>query len=111
MRVARLDLLRHCMDVAETALERAPGEDRVDTGGLVGPVGDGEGVRYRMRAGEACTGAVRDVDRGIRARAAVDLGRRVDQIAAGGAGAGFGARQFGLNYRIVGEPAGAARGL
>src|SRR5215469_15170154 len=37
--VARLDLLRQCVDVAEPALERAAGEDRIDPGRLVGPVG------------------------------------------------------------------------
>ena len=40
MRVARLDLLRQVVDVAEAALEGVAGEDRVDAGGLVGPVGD-----------------------------------------------------------------------
>jgi hypothetical protein len=63
MRVARLDLLREGVDVAEAALERAPWEDRIDPGCLVGVVGDRDGTRYRMRAGEACAGAVGDVDR------------------------------------------------
>ena len=40
MGVAGLDLLREGVDVAEAALEGAAGEDRVDAGGLVGPVGD-----------------------------------------------------------------------
>src|SRR6516162_5534276 len=63
MRVARLDLLREGVDVAEATLERAAGEDRVDAGGLVGPVGDGDGARNRMRAGQPRPRTVRHVDR------------------------------------------------
>jgi hypothetical protein len=44
MGVAGLDLLREGVDVAEAALQGAAGEDRVDAGGLVGPVGDRDGV-------------------------------------------------------------------
>src|SRR5215469_14338193 len=40
MGVARLDLLRDGVDVAEAALERAAGKDRVDPSSLVSPVGD-----------------------------------------------------------------------
>ena len=40
MRVARLDLLRDGVDVAEAALKWAAGEDRIDAGGFVGPIGD-----------------------------------------------------------------------
>jgi hypothetical protein len=39
MGVARLDLLRNGVDVAEAGLERVAGEDRVNAGGLVGGVG------------------------------------------------------------------------
>ncbi len=41
----------------------------------------------------------------------VDVAHRVDQIGAGRTQPGFGARDFGLDHRVVGEPAGAARGL
>jgi len=61
--IARLDLLREGVDVAEAALEGAPGEDCVNPCRLVGVVGDRDGAGYRMRAGEACAGAVGDVDR------------------------------------------------
>jgi hypothetical protein len=44
MGVARLDLLGQCVDVAEAPLERAAGEDRVDAGGFVGPVGNRDGA-------------------------------------------------------------------
>jgi hypothetical protein len=44
MGVARLGLLRQGVDVAEAALEGAAGEDRVDAGGLVGPVGGRNGA-------------------------------------------------------------------
>src|SRR4051794_13537506 len=64
MGVAGLDLLRHCVDVAEAALEGAAGEDRVDAGGLVGAVGDLHCACDRVGAGEAGPGAVGDVDRG-----------------------------------------------
>ena len=116
MGVARLDLLRQGVDVAEAALEGAAGEDRVDAGGLVGAVGDIYGAGDRVGAGEAGSSAVRDVDRGCIGRrhlagAPVDLGHRVDQIAAGGAEAGFGACHLGLDHSVVGEAAGAARGL
>jgi hypothetical protein len=40
MGVPGLDLLGEGVDVAEAALEGAAGEDRVDAGGLAGPVGD-----------------------------------------------------------------------
>ena len=39
MGVARLDLLGEGVDIAEAALERAAGEDRVDTGGITGVEG------------------------------------------------------------------------
>jgi hypothetical protein len=42
----------------------AAGEDHVDAGGLVGPVGDCGGSDDRVGAGEAGAGAVGDVDRG-----------------------------------------------
>src|SRR5260370_4102029 len=48
MGVARLDLLREGVDVAEAALEGAAGEDRVDSGGLAGPVGDRYGAGSRV---------------------------------------------------------------
>jgi hypothetical protein len=60
----------------------AAGEDHVDAGGLVGPVGDCGGSDDRVGAGEAGAGAVGDVDRGGWAGAAVDLGHRVDEITA-----------------------------
>ena len=41
----------------------------------------------------------------------VDLANRLDQIAAGRTQPGLGARYLGLDHRVVGEPAGAARGL
>src|SRR5260370_37268232 len=59
MGVARLDLLREGVDVAEAALEGAAGEDRVDAGGLVGPVGDCDGAGHRVGAGEPGSGAGR----------------------------------------------------
>src|SRR5271167_1658601 len=73
MRVARLDLLREGVDVAEAALEGATGKDRIDSGRLVGPVGDGEGARNRMRAGEARPRAVHHIDWRRRTCPPVDL--------------------------------------
>lgn len=49
--------------VADAALERAAGKDRVDTGGLVGPVGDRDGAGNGIGRGKARTGAVGRVDR------------------------------------------------
>jgi hypothetical protein len=62
MGVAGLDLLREGVDVAEAALEGAAGEDRVDAGGLVGPVGDCHGAGDRIGAGEVGSGGGRDID-------------------------------------------------
>src|SRR5260370_28517400 len=64
MGVPRLDLLREGGEVAEAAFEGAAGGDRVDAGGLVGPVGDRDGAGDRVGAGEARAGAVGDVNRG-----------------------------------------------
>src|SRR5205807_5898516 len=80
MGVARLDLLREGVDVAEAALEGAAGEDRINAGGLVGSVGDRDGAGDRVGAGEAGAGAGGDVDWSRRAGAAIDLGDRVEQI-------------------------------
>jgi len=44
-------------------------------------------------------------------RPPVDLANRVDQIAAGRTQPSLGARQLSLDHGVVGEPAGAARGL
>src|SRR2546423_9576376 len=68
MGVAGLDLLRQCVDIAEAALEGAAGEDRVDAGGFVSPVGDSNGAGDRVRSGEAGAGAVRGIDRGCLCR-------------------------------------------
>src|SRR5260370_36041322 len=64
MGVPGLDLLGEGVDVAEAALEGSAGEDRVDAGGLVGPVGDGDGAGDRVGAGEAGPGAAGDGGRG-----------------------------------------------
>jgi hypothetical protein len=53
MGVARLDLLREGVDVSEAPLERAPWEDRVDPGRLIGVVGDRDRTCYRIGAGES----------------------------------------------------------
>src|SRR5467141_3086044 len=81
MGIARLNLLREGVEVAEAALERAPREDRIDPGGLVGPVGDRDGAGDGVRAGEAGLGAVGHVDRCRRTRPPVDLGDGVEEVA------------------------------
>src|SRR3982074_3979144 len=59
MRLARLDLLRQRMDVAEAALERRAEEDRPSAGGLVEPVGCLLGDMDGLRAAQPPPGAVR----------------------------------------------------
>jgi hypothetical protein len=71
--VVGLDLLGDGVDVAEAALEGAAGEDRVDAGGLVGPVGDRDGARNSIEARETRPGAVRDVERPLGASPALRL--------------------------------------
>ncbi len=63
MRLARLDLLRQRMDVAEAALERRAEEDRRGAGGLVDPVRRLLGLVDGLRAGEPHAGAVGRADR------------------------------------------------
>src|SRR6516165_1447503 len=63
MGVAGLDLLRDGVDVAVAALEGAAGEDRIDAGGFVGPVGDCDGTGNRIGACKPRPRAVQDVDR------------------------------------------------
>src|SRR5471030_513352 len=58
MRLARLDLLRQRMDVAEASLERRAEEDCRSAGRLVGAVGDLESALDRMAAGQPYAGAV-----------------------------------------------------
>jgi len=53
MDVARLDLLRNRVDVAEPPHERAAGEDRIDSRGFVGVVGDRHGGGDGVGSGEA----------------------------------------------------------
>ena len=109
MGVARLNLLRDGMDVAKAPLERAAGEDRIDPGSLVGPVGDRDRARDRVAAGEPRPSPFAHINRGDIVGVGVNVAHGVDEIGAGRAELGLGAGDLGLDHRVVGEPAGAAR--
>src|SRR5258708_18010845 len=63
MGTACLDLLRERVHVAETVLERATLEDRVDARSLVGEVCHLDRALYRVGAGEPHAGPIGDIDR------------------------------------------------
>ena len=111
MRLARLDLLRQRMDVAEAALERRAEEDRRGAGGLVDPVRRLLGLVDGLGAGEPHPGAVGRADRLDVVGAAMHVLQDLDQPGARRADVGLAARHVGLDAGIVGEPREIARRL
>ena len=111
MRVARLDLLRQRVHVAEPALERRALEDRRHTRRLVNIIRRFDRGFDCLRAAQPDPNAGRGIDRGDVVGGFPDVLQNFRQLGAARTKRRLTVRDIGLHDRHVGHPDQAARGF